>query len=446
MLGRLRMRVEDCVTEYERLGKEVFGKPRPLKYYKYSHTNLERVIKDVVQRHCRDGHSAGNGRDLLEQPESHINRCRTAVVTVRRNKPGNDKVHLFRSYIHTRTVFERNPAARARERNPDDPDSVYIWEAGRATSAAPHYFHEITIHGNDYMDGGVEENNPSAEAWYEASQMHSQRSGPRDLHGPGIGVFVSVGTGLSAPVSFFSKGNSIRKVAAIFKKARKSLTDPERTEKQVRVMASNTDVPYYRLNVTTGLENMKMDQWQTLKSRGEEHNITLASIQKETKKYLELDGTKREIFRCATKLVDYRRKRCPNDEARRFSGLTTPGPGQRSLQHQAPTHHSLGVPHATMTPEADSGQQSQHLSPQQQRSHTTNSHQSRQWQRSYIQEQQEAAQEMPSRDGHPPHGFPYFEYQRGPPQHTSDEYNSSSTYYPASSPVEMPQPLTIHEV
>lgn len=58
MLGRFRMTVPDCISEYDNLGEEVFGKPRmlyTLRYglgnrTKYKAANLEKVFKDVAER------------------------------------------------------------------------------------------------------------------------------------------------------------------------------------------------------------------------------------------------------------------------------------------------------------------------------------------------------------------------------------------------------------
>jgi hypothetical protein len=56
MLSRLRMSVDDCLYEYERLAGKIFGKPRPLAlgailWHKYSGKKLEKAIKDVTRRH-----------------------------------------------------------------------------------------------------------------------------------------------------------------------------------------------------------------------------------------------------------------------------------------------------------------------------------------------------------------------------------------------------------
>ena len=58
MLGRFRMTVPDCTYEYEKLGEEVFGKPRMLytlrcgfgNRTKYKAADLERVFRDVAER------------------------------------------------------------------------------------------------------------------------------------------------------------------------------------------------------------------------------------------------------------------------------------------------------------------------------------------------------------------------------------------------------------
>lgn len=42
---------------------------------------------------------------------------------------------------------------------PDLP-KVKLWQAARATSAAPGYFNSIEIDGMSFIDGGVQANNP----------------------------------------------------------------------------------------------------------------------------------------------------------------------------------------------------------------------------------------------------------------------------------------------
>lgn len=54
MLGRLRMSIKDCIDTYCNLGREIFEKRQPFHFLgqdKYDCAKLERIIKNVVQRH-----------------------------------------------------------------------------------------------------------------------------------------------------------------------------------------------------------------------------------------------------------------------------------------------------------------------------------------------------------------------------------------------------------
>lgn len=64
-----------------------------------------------------------------------------------------------------------------------------IWQAGRATSAAPTYFPAISIHGRKYFDGGLHSNNPVLEVIDEAQTEFPESE---------IGLVVSIGTGQEA--------------------------------------------------------------------------------------------------------------------------------------------------------------------------------------------------------------------------------------------------------
>lgn len=58
MLGRLRMTVAHCITEYENLAQRIFGRPRffiAMRFgmgsrCKYDHNAAEKVFQDVVER------------------------------------------------------------------------------------------------------------------------------------------------------------------------------------------------------------------------------------------------------------------------------------------------------------------------------------------------------------------------------------------------------------
>ena len=56
MLSRLRMTVEECISEYRSLGEQIFGHPRPLNiggfpWPKFNQKVLKSVIQDVTARY-----------------------------------------------------------------------------------------------------------------------------------------------------------------------------------------------------------------------------------------------------------------------------------------------------------------------------------------------------------------------------------------------------------
>ena len=67
-----------------------------------------------------------------------------------------------------------------------DPSKIHVWEAARASSAAPTYFPAFL---DKFIDGGVMANNPTIDAMTEMYQ-----------EGDTIGCVVSLGTGITAPV------------------------------------------------------------------------------------------------------------------------------------------------------------------------------------------------------------------------------------------------------
>ena len=273
---------------------------------------------------------------------------RSALLALRRDKDRSDQIHVFRSYFHPRLdSSSRHPAERARVRNAGDDSNTYIWQAARATSAAPHYFKEIDIGSAQFMDGGIEANNPSDVALSEVKEMHvhdrtleGSRTGnvPR-LHqclstDNGVGVLVSVGTGAGGPRTIFSDGNFIHKAIKILGRALKVLTDPEPTHRHVEQLAYGTGLPYYRLNVETGLEKVRMDECRIVKTKDGVHNLNLEGIRKATDAYLRREDVETRLTRCAERLVNQRRNRCANGHAKRFRGLCKPGPLEETVRRQ----------------------------------------------------------------------------------------------------------------
>ncbi|TGJ71127.1 hypothetical protein EYR41_003115 [Orbilia oligospora] len=167
MLGRLQMSIDECIQAYRDMAKRVFGIDTLERLARFGATKarfdaevLERVIKKY----------AGNKWMVNYYP----NACKVFVVAVKsQNIDGGPK--LFRTWGQ-RAIDEQ----------------VRIWEAVRATSAAPTFFKPMNINGVEYSDGGLGYNNPATLTYLEVVQTYGK--------GFPIKCFISVGTGASANI------------------------------------------------------------------------------------------------------------------------------------------------------------------------------------------------------------------------------------------------------
>ncbi|KAL8826143.1 MAG: hypothetical protein Q9191_003981 [Dirinaria sp. TL-2023a] len=263
MLGRLRMNIDDCIRDYETLGKKVFGQSRwfhlrqPPPFFfprdKYNHRVLQEVVQDVVRQRIPKVSDFPGGRNFAFDE----NRCRVVVVANQETKIGGVRSpYLFRTYknLHRSKV----PKEKALDRNPGPAHDVPIWEVARATSAAPTYFKPAKIDHRKYLDGGFgETNNPSIEIYDEVRRMNNDSN---DC----ISILVSIGTGKNKKMSQWTdkKLRGLQYINYInFAKAWASQSETQHTammkeEKKFRFV-------YERLNVEDGLDTMKLDEWRT---------------------------------------------------------------------------------------------------------------------------------------------------------------------------------------
>ncbi|KAH7338410.1 acyl transferase/acyl hydrolase/lysophospholipase [Rhizoctonia solani] len=196
MLGRLRMSVDEVLDMYLTLSKQVFHTGRVSTAAHacatmfmdgvpsmYDEIRLEKIVKQTIAKRIKDQDTEALLEDLSP------NSCRTAVVTAR-------------SADATRPILMRSYAVP----HDADPERFKIWEAARATSAAPLYFRPMKagVYKVPYLDGCVSGHcNPTWLAMQEVKHLWPDRK---------IGLFMSLGTGsptrvaLQAPVRRFILG------------------------------------------------------------------------------------------------------------------------------------------------------------------------------------------------------------------------------------------------
>ncbi|KAL6716623.1 hypothetical protein ACLMJK_006191 [Lecanora helva] len=189
MLGRLQMDASSCIVAYRSLSKDVFyqnpllGRLSVIKTIGSVALGVSWFSGDLLKSAvCQtvESYVDASERESLADGGFQIEDLRFASIKPQRTccfvcaVPAKQrKVERLRSY---RSI---DPSAR-------NTGSYTIWEAARATSAAPLYFPPIKVQGNEYFDGGLDSNNPVVEVIEEARQ---------EFPGALIETVVSIGTG-----------------------------------------------------------------------------------------------------------------------------------------------------------------------------------------------------------------------------------------------------------
>lgn len=271
MLGRLRMSVNECIAAYLTMSEKVFGQPENFtKREKFDPQALEESIKAVVEQ------ETGNPDTPLQDPTG----CKTFVCAYESKALGGSPV-LLRTY----------PTGSA-------PILCKIWEAARATSAAPTFFPSIKFGsqtGGYFIDGGVGCNNPTKLLIKEAKSYYRMKG----YKATQPTCLVSIGTGQKdliqihkAASMFWFKDRSGLSIAPALGEI---ATDCENTHDEVLLtyLENNARHLYYRFNVPQGMQEIMLDEWRKKDD-----------IKTYTDKYLRLNQTEQELLDCV-KYLNY---------------------------------------------------------------------------------------------------------------------------------------------
>ncbi|KAF2022646.1 FabD/lysophospholipase-like protein, partial [Setomelanomma holmii] len=235
MLGRLKMSVADCIKAYLSLSDRVFRKTRHRVTVKgkvqgrFDAEELAQAVREVVKQQ-------GVPEDALlkDAPEAG---CKVFVCAT--SKETSETVCLT-SY--------RTPRG-----NNDLLNSVTIWEACRATSAATSFFDPIAVgrFGEAFVDGATGANNPVREVWDQAQLAW----GPEPLEGK-VKCLVSIGTGVPSLKPF--KDDVLHIGETLIAIATETEQTAERFRRERQLLDSTGR--YYRFNVVRGLEEIGLEE------------------------------------------------------------------------------------------------------------------------------------------------------------------------------------------
>ncbi|EGX51164.1 hypothetical protein AOL_s00054g540 [Orbilia oligospora ATCC 24927] len=268
MLGRLQMSIDECIQAYRDMAKRVFGIETLERLARFGATKarfdaevLERVIKKY----------AGNKWMVNYYP----NACKVFVVAVKsQNIDGGPK--LFRTWGQ-RAIDEQ----------------VRIWEAVRATSAAPTFFKPMNINGVEYSDGGLGYNNPAMLTYLEVVQTYGK--------GFPIKCFISVGTGASANIKIRDNEGLGTYTIDLLNFLKDLATNTRRAHHEVKELLQFSN-NYFRFEVGNDLgSRVGMDR----------HDL-LGVIQSDTEEYLNSRDGRDSLRRAAGAMKAAIRERVPS--------------------------------------------------------------------------------------------------------------------------------------
>ncbi|KAF6721228.1 Calcium-independent phospholipase A2-gamma [Oryzias melastigma] len=153
MLGLARFSLEECADMYREFSTKVFQQNRLVGTMKmgwshsyYNSETWERILKKQL------------GNRVLIKTSRDQQSPKVSAVSAVVNWGVSPKAFVFRNYNHKPGSLSRYAGSSSHQ----------MWEAVRASSAAPGYFQEFTLESNIHQDGGIIMNNPCALAVHES--------------------------------------------------------------------------------------------------------------------------------------------------------------------------------------------------------------------------------------------------------------------------------------
>ncbi|KAK7121155.1 hypothetical protein R3I93_022291 [Phoxinus phoxinus] len=254
MLGVLQLPLEECEELYRTLSSDVFKQNVIVGTVKMSWSHAfydsqiwEKVLKEKI------------GSDLLIHTARNPDCPKVAAVSTVVNHGPPVKAYVFRNYtlpVGVRSHYRGGCRHR-------------LWEAIRASSAAPGYFQEFALGHDLHQDGGMLINNPTALAIHECQCLWPDVP---------LQCVVSLGTG-----RFESAGSNSVSFTSLKTKLSNVISSATNTE-EVHTMLDALLPPntYFRLNPFLS-EEVSLDE-----SRHEK----LSQMQSEAQEYLERNQEK----------------------------------------------------------------------------------------------------------------------------------------------------------
>ena len=245
---------------YASFSQEVFSEKKStiLKGFAFDATKLENAVKGIAKKYLQDPDASMI--DSIPGKE----KCKTFVTPLSKVQMLSllisdlsfvcaclprrlDTPRLFRTYATDDDLFE---------------SQVKIWEAARATSAAPRFFPPIQIGPKnlqeEFVDGALGYNNPTQLLIQEAHAVFGA--------GKIIDCIVSIGTGRENIIQLPAKPAWYDGLMPkdLIEALKDMATNCQKIHKVVEYEYRNDVGRYHRLNVDQGLASISLEKWDEL--------------------------------------------------------------------------------------------------------------------------------------------------------------------------------------
>ncbi|OBT63724.1 hypothetical protein VE03_06168 [Pseudogymnoascus sp. 23342-1-I1] len=250
LLGRLRLSVPEAIDRYRVLAKQVFSERKyRVQDGTFKASKLEAAIKETIEW------KLGKGNAETKMFMAGTVSCKTFVCAVPARHV-DKQPRLFRTWS-----ADKSPGY-----------DCAIWEAARATSAAPIFFKRILIGDaglqEEFIDAGLGCNNPVRHLVEEATKEFGLERQ--------VNCIVSIGTGKPMVAGFKAPGIFQRVLPLELVKVLASIaTDTEDEASRMKSRFQNCPGLYHRLNVEQGLQGISLEEWDKL---GEIKSHTMAYL------------------------------------------------------------------------------------------------------------------------------------------------------------------------
>ena len=233
------MTTDEALKAYTSIASDIFSLQNRKPGWKdgaFKATTLETKIKEIV-RDRKQG-------DYMMDKSNEKKQAKAFVCAM----PAKNMAHPRRF----RTYEVRENAS---------PD-CFIWEAARATTAAPTFFKRISIGEEgrakeEFIDGGVRCNNPTDQVIEEARTIFGDDCT--------LGCLVSIGTGHPGVIGL-SKPDHFQKILPtdLVDVLKRIATDCESTAEELAKRLKHQEIRFFRYSVTHGAGSISLEEWKKI--------------------------------------------------------------------------------------------------------------------------------------------------------------------------------------